>query len=534
MHDQHRAVLRAAVLPLAVTAITLRSLAHPGYLVQIDSAYGLRTVPVDWSFYSPVRLLTVLGQTLVGGAITGRIYVCLALFLCGFSAMILLRIQPWWAQGAGGLLAMLNPFVYDRLVEGQWSIVVATAGLLFVVAAWLSLRHSPRPVAAIWLALSILLTLAFSADFAGILLLLVAGLALYASAWRSPAFRRWTLAAGAGAVALCAYGVLGFFLSTGPATYHHVAQFGPADFTAFRSTPAPGFGVFTALGGLYGEWSERLGRYLVADIQYPWWIASASLLVLLAIAGAVLDGGVGWLLALGAIGLVVSGSTATRPGLSFVLTAVQHVPILAVYREPQKWDVLWLLALVVLAPAALVGVAAALQRRAPRLRAAAGPALAAVMAAVVLAPAGWIELTAASTVVRPVQYPQAWYETAAYMGANVPAAEPVAILPWHLYEVLPFVGRPTVDPAPVFFPGNLVRSEDPELPGGAAQDPIGTASRSGSACALPTALLRAGIHHALVIEDATDGATAAAALQRCGFRAVFERANQVALLTSAT
>src|SRR5438132_1576944 len=370
MHDQHRAVLRAAVLPLAVTAITLRSLAHPGYLVQIDSAYGLRTVPGDWSFYSPVRLLTVLGQTLVGGAITGSIYVCLALFLCGFSAMLLLRTQPWWAQGAGGLLAMLNPFVYDRLVEGQWSIVVATAGLLFVVAAWLSLRHSPRPVAAIWLALSILLTLAFSADFAGILL------------------------------------------------------------------------------------------------------------VLLAIAGAVLDGGVGWLLALGAIGLVVSGSTATRPGLSFVLTAVQHVPILAVYREPQKWDVLWLLALVVLAPAALVGVAAALQRRAPRLRAAAGPALAAVMAAVVLAPAGWFELTAASTVVRPVQYPQAWYETEAYMGANVPAAEPVAILPWHLYEVLPFVGRPTVDPAPVFFPGNLVRSEDPELPGGAAQNPIAAASRS--------------------------------------------------------
>src|SRR5207253_10812674 len=113
MHAQHRAVLRAAVLPLAVTAITLRSLAYPGYLVQIDSAYGLRTVPGDWSFYSPVHLLTDLGQTLVGGAVTGRIYVALALFLCVFSAMVLLRDQPSSAQGAGGLLAMLNLFVYD-------------------------------------------------------------------------------------------------------------------------------------------------------------------------------------------------------------------------------------------------------------------------------------------------------------------------------------------------------------------------------------------------------------------------------------
>src|SRR5207302_10127852 len=130
MHAQHRAVLRAAVLPLAVTAITLRSLTQPGYLVQIDSAYGLRSVPGEWSFYSPVHLLTVLGQTLVGGATSGRIYVALALFLCGFSAMVLLRDQPWWAQGVGGLLAMLNPFVYDRLVEGQWSVLVAMAWLV--------------------------------------------------------------------------------------------------------------------------------------------------------------------------------------------------------------------------------------------------------------------------------------------------------------------------------------------------------------------------------------------------------------------
>ena len=78
-----------------------------------------------------------------------------------------------------------------------------------MAAIWVSQPAGTFVAAAIWLALSVLLTLAFSADFAGILLLLVAGLAVYAADWRNPAFRRWTLAAGAGAVALCGYGVLG-------------------------------------------------------------------------------------------------------------------------------------------------------------------------------------------------------------------------------------------------------------------------------------------------------------------------------------
>jgi hypothetical protein len=529
MSSRRRAVFLAVGLPLAVTAITLRSLAQPGFLVQIDTAFGLRTVPGDWSFYAPVRLLTELGQITIGGALTGRIVVSAALFMCGFSAMILLRDQPWWAQAPAGLLAMLNPFVYDRLVEGQWGVVIATAGLLLLVAAWLSMRRSPRPAAAVWLALSVLLTLAFSADFAGILLLLVVGLAFYAADWRNPVFRRWTLAAGAGAAGLSAYGVLAFFLSTSPASYQQVTHFGPADFSTFRSTPAPGFGVFPALAGLYGEWSERLGRYLVADMQYPWWVGSTTVLVALAMVGALLDLGLGWLIALGVIGLIASASTATGPGLNLVITAAQHIPILGVYREPQKWDVLWLLALVVLVPAGAVRGAGWLRKRIPQLGAAATALVAAGVAAAVLAPAGWTALTATSTVVSPVQYPASWYAAAAYMKANVPTAEAVAVLPWHLYETLPFIGRTTADPAPVFFPGNLVRSLDPELPGQRPQDPISAASQNGYDCSLADALRGAGIGRALVLEDAPDGAAAAATLGECGFREVFERDHQVAV-----
>jgi hypothetical protein len=291
-------------------------------------------------------------------------------------------------------------------------------------------------------------------------------------------------------------------------------------------------GVFPALAGLYGEWSERLGRYLVADVQYPWWMASTTALVVLATTGALLELARGWLLALGVIGLVVSASTATGPGLNLVVAVAQHVPLVGIYREPQKWDVLWLLALVVLVPVAAVHGTGWLRKRMPRVRAAAGTLVAAAVAAAVLAPAGWTELSATSTVVSPVQYPASWYAAADYMKANVPRADPVAVLPWHLYETLPFIGRPTVDPAPVFFPGNLVSSLDPELPGQPSKDLIGAASQNLYDCSLAKAVLNAGIQRALVLEDAAVGAATAAVLRRCGFREVFERDRQVAVFTA--
>ena len=91
---------------------------------------------------------------------------------------------------------------------------------------------------------------------------------------------------------------------------------------------------------------------------------------------------------------------------------------------------------------------------------------------------------------------------------------------------------PVRDPAPVFFPGNLVRSLDPELPGGQSKDPIGAAAQFGYGCTLAKALLGAGIKRALVLEDAPDGAATAATLGQCRFREVFERDRQVAVFTA--
>ncbi|MBV8193910.1 MAG: hypothetical protein JOY80_00125 [Candidatus Dormibacteraeota bacterium] len=524
---------RAVALPLLVVAASLRSLGADGYLIQVDSAFGPRIATSHVSFYAPVQLLVDALQVVFGGQWAGRFYAAGTLFLVGFAAMVLLRRLPWYAQMCGGLLAMLNPFVYDRLVGGQWGVVGAIAGLLFVVAAWRRMRDHPGRGSAIAISAAIIATLMFSADFAGMLFVLGIGLCFFSSMWRDPKFRLWTLT-GLGATAVIAlYGVIPFVFGTGPGTYTQVASFTVADFASFRTTAAPDLGVIPALIGLYGEWSERLATYVVADQQYSWWFVSAAALSACAVIGGLFSGEHRWMLGVGVIGIAISAVTATAQGLQWMTDIVHQVPIVAAFREPQKWDALWLVALIVLVPAAISGASGQIGRSWATRRAIASAMVVVVLAAT-LAPSGWTALLDTSRVVTPVQYPSSWYAAATFMAHGVDPRVRVAVLPWHEYEELSFVGRPSADPAEVFFPGTLAVSSDPELPGAPASDPIEAASRSGLHCALAEALRGQGISITLVLQDTIDGAQTADALLTCGFAPRFTTTDVVVLRDTMT
>jgi hypothetical protein len=458
-------------------------------------------------------------QHLIGGQGAGRVYVFGALFLCGFAAMTLLSHHSWWIQCTAGVLAMLNPFVYDRLVEGQWGVVAATAGLFLFIVAWWRLGEQPGPVSAAGVIAAGLFTLMFSADFAGILLILAIGLASFNSKWRVSRFRRWAIASYAGVLLLSLFGVIPFFIGHGPGTYQAVSAFSGADFAAFQSTPSPGlggFGVLPALLGLYGEWSERLFRYPVADIEFSWWVLPSTFLVLLAIIGAFVAPRRAWLILVGAIGVVISASTATPAGQRAATALASHFPLLGAYREPQKWDSLWLIALVVLGSEAIAWFGGWLRVQRGGVRTG-GLLLAALTAAAAIIPAGAVAAGSTATIVAPVEYPSGWYQAAAYMTVAISPDDPVAVLPWHLYEALPFIGRQTNDPATVFFPGNLLSSQSAELPGEPPDGPVGAASSAANSCALATALRSLGARWALVLGNLPDGPAALSTLERCGF-----------------
>jgi len=515
---QRLAQLRAVALPLLLAALLTRSLFAGGYVLQVDSAFGPRTEPLTWSFGTPVVLLVDAGVHVVGGAATGALCIAASLFLCGFGAMFLLRRTPWWAQCAAGLVAILNPWVFDRTVEGQWGVVAAVGCLFLWLAAFDALQRRPGWKAAALVAIATVALAAFSQNFVGILAVLAAGACLQARPWRDPRRLGWTAGALGLSCALLLYGVLPFFLGSGSGggTYAAVQQFGAADFAAFRSTPDHRYGLIPALAGLYGEWAERTGRIPVATTGNPWWPVPSAILVALACVGAWRVRSRAWLLIAGLIGLGLSAITATPWGLSAATSLARHVPLVAAYRDAQKWDALWLVALVVLGAAAT---------QAWRARPWLGPAAATLMVMATLLPAGLHELREVPPLTTPVAYPADWYATAAYLESHVPPSAPVAVMPWHLYEPLAFAGRLVANPAGVFFPGTLILPNDPELsgesqrfasPGGIGAEALGPDSQP---CALAAALHRAGARW-VVLEPTTGSDDVVERLQPCGWEIV--------------
>ena len=107
-------------MPLVLSLICLRALLRDGYLLQVDIVFGPRPGPVLPGFGAPVSWLQAAAVDVLGGEATGKIYAIGALFLAGFAPMILFRRASWYAQCAAGFLGALNPWVYDRMVEGQW------------------------------------------------------------------------------------------------------------------------------------------------------------------------------------------------------------------------------------------------------------------------------------------------------------------------------------------------------------------------------------------------------------------------------
>ena len=107
-----------------------------------------------------------------------------------------------------------------------------------------------------------------------------------------------------------------------------------------------------------------------------------------------------------------SASTALPGGVDAAADLARRLPLIAAYREPQKWSALWLVALVVLAACA----SDALARRGRGEWA--GPAVAWGVVVCALFLAGVAEIRSVATIVEPVEYPPYWFHTADYLAGG--------------------------------------------------------------------------------------------------------------------
>ena len=136
---------RSVGIPLALALVCLRSLFQDGYLLQVDAVFGPRALRLE------------AGSAPRSGCSRPQGSSCSAARgpdVSGPSARSSWRASPRWScSGARAgsprrpppVLAVLNPWVYDRFVEGQWGVLNAASGLFLWIAAWEGLKERPGP-----------------------------------------------------------------------------------------------------------------------------------------------------------------------------------------------------------------------------------------------------------------------------------------------------------------------------------------------------------------------------------------------------
>ncbi|MCW1959982.1 MAG: hypothetical protein KIH64_015835 [Mycobacterium sp.] len=485
----------SAALALAVTAPLVGS----GYLLirdavstprsyLSDGAIGLgeaapRAVPQDFAVASL--------SAVVDGGIVVKALLIAGLFLAGWGAARLAGAVLPRAGIPGQLVAatvaVWNPYVAERLLQGHWSLLVAYGCLPWVAAAVIGLRTDEAGHFRYWTAVVFWIALAGLTPTGA---MLAAVVALVCVAVPGDGLSRSRCAAGIAASAAVAAvpwltaSLLGSGLATSQTT----------GLAAFAPRAEPLLGTLGSLAGLGGIWnaeavphSRTTGLALVGTVLLLMVVACGVPAVLRARTGEPL-------LALAAFSVLFSAAMATGPGLSALKAAVNAAPGLAVLRDGQKWVACAMPGYVIAAAGAVL-----LLQRWMRPGLAAVLCCAAVVAA--LPDLAW----GVGGQVRPVHYPAGWQAAADRINAG-PAAG--AVLRADTRRQFAWAGTaPVLDPVPRWVRADVLATGDLLVSGQTVPGEGGRARavqkllESGAA---PEAVARAGVGW-LLVERGTPG-----------------------------
>lgn len=486
---------------LGLTLLIVAPLLRPGYLLLRDAvstprsyltaaALGLgeaapRAVPQDFA--------VAVASRLVDGGIVVKALLIAGLWLAGCGAARLVATVLTDSGLPGQLVAVTvaiwNPYVAERLLQGHWSLLVGYGCLPWVAVAMLRLRSGNGR----------LFGLVFFVALAGLTptgLLLAAVVAVVCVAAPGSGPPRWWCATTA--VAIAATAALPWLMAVvvGPGSVRGES----AGVAAFAARAEPGLGTLGSLAGLGGIWNAEA-------------VPGSRTTLFALLATAVFVGVVGLglsavrdlpaarpLLILAAATVLAFAVLATEPGLAVLRWAVEVIPGLGMLRDGQKWVALAMPGYAL----AGAGAAAALRDRLPPARAALVCCIALI---VVLPDLAW----GVAGRVQPVHYPPGWATVAAKINAD---PRPVAVLPADTMRHFSWAGpAPVLDPLPRWVRAEVLATGDLRVGGQTVR------GEGGHARAVQQALLSGaepatlGVHGVgwVVSESGTDGEMGAAA-----------------------
>ena len=454
---------------LFLALVVVGPLLQPGYLLLrdavstprsylSDSALGLtsapRATPQDWA----VALASQFPGHLVNGGIVVKALLIVGLWLAGWGAARLVATALPGAGAAGqfvaSTLAIWNPYVAERLLQGHWSLLVGYGCLPWAATAMLKLRTAGGGWSgffglAFWLALAGLTP-------TGLLLAATVALVCVAAPVEGPGAPtpRWLCAAAAlGAALVAALPWLTASAMGSSLTAHTAAN--ALGVTVFAPRAEPGLGTLASLASLGGIWN---GEAVPGSRTTLFAVLSAIVLLGVVVTGlpaAARRATAVPLLTLAAASVLVPAALATGPGLHVLRTVVDAAPGLGLLRDGQKWVALAVPGYTLAGAGAVV----TLRRWLP------GPAdvaaalvccVALILALPDLAWGVWGKVS-------PVHYPPGWGAVATAINAD---PRTVAVLPAGTMRRFSWSGpAPVLDPLPRWVRADVLTTGDLAISG---------------------------------------------------------------------
>jgi len=403
-----------------------------------------RAVPSDLAVAAVSRIMPAdVAQKLV----------LLAIFMLGCAGVTaLLDREPVLARLAGGVFYVWNPYVGERLIIGQWALLLGYAGLPWALRAVLSTAPLGRWTGRLCLSLVPAVVGGFAAMAITALVVVPAAVLSRGDDPPTPPRRGITRSARRAAIALAvlAAGCLPWLI---PSLAHPV-QADPAGVAAFAARADTPFGSVGSLLMLGGAWNAQTVPRAYGGGWSVVWLA----VVIVALAGYLAIGrrdrrwpGLG----LAAVaGLLIACIGVTAAGRDLLRSVTDAWPGAAVLRDGQQF-----VAPLALAEAVGFGVAVSwVMKPRPARRTGNGherPAsvdvtgvalgVLALLAPVLLVPGlAW----GATGRLQPAWYPPGWLATARVIDAS-PARGDVLVLPWATYRTPSWNhGEVVLDPWP--------------------------------------------------------------------------------------
>lgn len=508
---------------LVLALFVLGPLLAPGYLLLrdavstprsylTDTALGLTSAPRA----TPQDFAVALASHLIDGGIVVKALLIVGLWLAGWGAARLVEVAlpdvgvP--GQFVATTLAIWNPYVAERLLQGHWSLLLAYGCLPWAATAVLTLRTT----GAGWVGF---FGLAFWLALAGLTptgLLLAAAVALVCVAVPGGGQSRWLCAAAVWGTALVAAlpWLVASAMGSSLAAHTATSRFGVA---AFAPRAEPGLGTLVSLASLGGIWN---GDAVPGTRTTLFAVVSAVVLLAVVTAGAASVArrpAVLPLLVLAALAVLVPALLATGPGLRALSALIDTVPGLGLLRDGQKWVALAL-------PGYLLAGAGAVLTLRRWLR----PAVTALVCCLALLLALPDLAWGVWGRVSPVHYPHGWAAAAAAINA---APAPVTALPAGTMRLFSWSGPvPVLDPLPRWVHADVLSTGDLAISGSIIPGEGGHA-RAVQGLLLtgpdPSALAQAGVGW-LVVESDSAGDMGAAARTLGALTPVY-RDNEMAL-----